>query len=295
MALTTSQHPEIRLRLRRRLLRWTATAIAVALPALGLTALPAAAATESAPPPGDHQLSLNWQGKDRTFNLHVPPGAKHGKKLPLVVVMHWYPGTAEGIEAYSGFSRKADKEGFLVAYPQGLNGGYNALICCGNEDDVGFINEMVRQLVDDWRADKHRVYATGFSNGSDMSFRLAVERSKVFAAVAPVSGGYGGPLAENPDFMPSRPVPVVTILGADDDRVGLMLAGLDTWRQRLHCVVVDEDVRPGAYTLTKSRCADGSRVQAYLVENMAHEWPDNETHAVDATDVAWHFFKQHRR
>ncbi|WP_419998369.1 alpha/beta hydrolase family esterase [Streptomyces boninensis] len=261
-----------------------------------MTATQATAATSPGLPPGDHELSLTWQGKERTFNLHVPPGAaKHGKKLPLVVVMHWYPGTAEGIAAYTGFSKRADEHRFLVAYPQGLNGGYNALICCGAEDDVGFISAMTRQLVKDWNADSRRVYATGFSNGADMSFRLAVERSRLFAAIAPVSGGYGGPLAEDPDFMPSRPVPVLTILGANDPQVDALLAGLDTWRKRLHCITVDKDVRPGQYTLTKSWCADGSRVHAYVVEGMAHEWPDHTTHPLNATDVVWDFLKMHRR
>ena len=128
-----------------------------------------------------------------------------------------------------------------------------------------------------------------------MSFRLAVERSRVFAAVAPVSGGYTGPLTEDPGYMPTRPVPVLTILGSEDGITPYALAGIDRWRKRLHCVTVDRDDRPGKYTSTKSWCADGSRVHTYVVAGMGHEWPDDADYAVDATDVAWNFLKKYRR
>ncbi|MFB9574262.1 alpha/beta hydrolase family esterase [Streptomyces yanii] len=287
MTNTRRQRPHIR--------RWSALAISVALIALGLAAGPAAAATAPAATGGDHNLSLTWQGKDRTFKLHTPPGYTPGKKLPLVVVMHWYPGTAEGIEAYTGFSKRADSHNFLVAYPQGLDGGYNALVCCGSEDDVGFITAMVGRLVDGWDANPSRVYATGFSNGADMSFRLAVERSGVFAAVAPVSGGYTGPLTEDPGYVPSRPVPVITIVGSKDLGSPYFQAGIATWRERLGCVTTDQVNKPGEYTAIMSRCADGSRVHSYVIEGMGHEWPDDADYALNATDVVWKFLKKYKR
>lgn len=46
----------------------------------------------------------------------------------------------------TGFSALAEREGFLVAYPDGLNGGFNALMCCGAEDDVGFIQAVIKGI-----------------------------------------------------------------------------------------------------------------------------------------------------
>jgi polyhydroxybutyrate depolymerase len=80
--------------------------------------------------------TIMHDGKERTFRLTVPE-ASNGKELPLVIGLHYYPGSGRGFENLTDFSRLAEREGFLVAYPDGLNDAFNALMCCGNEDDVG--------------------------------------------------------------------------------------------------------------------------------------------------------------
>ncbi|MFE4309709.1 hypothetical protein ACFRR6_27055 [Streptomyces sp. NPDC056891] len=79
-----------------------------------------------------------------------------------------------------------------------MHQGYNALVCCGGEDDVGCIGAMTKRLVGTWKADPRRLYATGISIGADMSFRIAVELPGTLAAITPVSGGYIGTAARNP-------------------------------------------------------------------------------------------------
>ena len=92
----------------------------------------------------------------------------------------------------AGLDAKADKDNVLVAYPDGQGGGFNALICCGSADDVGFLNALTDHLVQTWHADPNQVFLTGISNGGDMSFRAAVESTGKFAAIGVVSGGYSG-------------------------------------------------------------------------------------------------------
>lgn len=104
--------------------------------------------------------------------------------------MHPYPGTGDDVAQTSGLTAKADKENFLVAYPDGHNQGFNALICCGSEDDVGLLRTITDRFIDKWNVDPDRVYATGISNGGDMSFKAAAELHDIFAAITPVSGGY---------------------------------------------------------------------------------------------------------
>ncbi|MGR8007871.1 hypothetical protein [Streptomyces hypolithicus] len=77
---------------------------------------------------------MTWGGQKRVYRVHAPPRYTPGAKLPLVVAMHPYPSTGEFVAALSRLSEKADEENFLVAYPDGLNSGYNALVCCGAED-----------------------------------------------------------------------------------------------------------------------------------------------------------------
>jgi polyhydroxybutyrate depolymerase len=217
--------------------------------------------------------------------------------------MHFYPGTGDQIAVTSGMNAKADKENFLAVYPDGHNSGYNALICCGSEDDVGFIKAVVEQMVTRWKADPKRVYATGISNGGDMSFRLAVEAPGVFAAIAPVSGGIGGK-ATSADYKPSAPVSVVTFIGGFDRYYGAFESGLKGWQERLSCKesATTQQALPNGITLSAFRCADGSDLAVYRLPKMGHSWPgaasgglSDPGAGISATDVMWEFFKAHSR
>ena len=66
--------------------------------------------------------------------------------------------------------------------------------------------------------DRARVYSTGHSNGGYMSYRLACSASDLVAAVAPVSAG--SPFLNfDAGCFPSRPVPVLTLHGNNDNTV----------------------------------------------------------------------------
>ena len=81
-------------------------------------------------------------------------------------------------------------------------------------DDMGFFRAMVADLRASTNGDAHRIYVSGFSNGGQMSFRLAVEASDLFAAAAsnagPIPGGFANPAA--------RPISMIFAVGELDDR-----------------------------------------------------------------------------
>jgi polyhydroxybutyrate depolymerase len=251
----------------------------------------------------DHRLTLDVGGKQRAYLLHAPPGHSGDRPVPLVIAMHFYPGSAAALQAMIGMDAKADQHGFLVAYPEGVNGGFNALICCGAEDDVAFLKALTDHLITARRVDADRVYLAGISNGGDMSFRAAVEAAGVFAAIGVVSGGLSGAPAAAPDFVPKSPVSVVTIIGARDSYFDAFQTGLRNWQERLRCV--PKSAPPGgAATVRRSsaRCADGSDVEVYVVTDMGHSWPgaaSGQLAAPDAplvaTDIVWDFFAAHPR
>lgn len=261
-------------------------------------------ATVETPAPGDHALHMQWGGQERTFKVHAPPSYDGKTPLPLVVAMHPYPGNADVIARLSDMSAKADREGFLVLYPEGLGGGMNALMCCGSEDDVGFVKALVERMVTRWHADPQRVYATGISNGGDMAFRLAVEASDVFAAIAPVSGGFIGSKPASDTYRPGHPVSVMTFIGGKDRFYDHFDSGLDTWRKRLDCKPdpVEEPSLPKGIAHATLKCADGSAMSVYRLPDMGHAWPgardgelaDPEA-GINATDLIWDFFKRIRR
>ncbi|MBM7173178.1 polyhydroxybutyrate depolymerase [Streptomyces sp. G44] len=250
------------------------------------------------PRPGDHRVTLSWQGEKRVYTVHAPPGYTPSAKLPLVIAMHPYPADGKAMAAISGLNSEADEENFLVAYPDGLNRGFNALICCGTEDDVGFVRTITKRLTTTWHADPSRIYATGISNGGDMAYKLAVELPGTFAAIAPVSSGYLGTDAAKTSYMPKTPVSVITFIGGLDEHYGVMDAGIDSWQQRLSCDSAEPRKLKNNISRTTAKCRDGSDVVVYRMPEMGHSWPgggggsmSDPQAGIDATGLMVEFFK----
>src|ERR1700694_1857893 len=169
--------------------------------------------------PGDHTIALRHGGLQRSYIVHVP--APTGKPPPAVINMHGGGGNAAGQQKYTQMDRLADREHFVVIYPNGAGRGtrfltWNAGACCAYStahqiDDVGFIRAVVEDVARRTPLDRSRVYATGLSNGSMMAYRLAAEASDRIAAVAGVAGAMS--LTR---FAPKLPVPVMHIHSTQD-------------------------------------------------------------------------------
>ncbi len=127
--------------------------------------------------------SIQYNGRQRTFKVHTPPSYDGSDKTPLVLALHGGKGSADGMEYISQLSAKADQEGFIVVYPEGVKSPWgdrtwNAGGCCGyamnqNIDDVGFIDALLDTLQVNLNLDNERIYASGMSNGGFMSYRSA--------------------------------------------------------------------------------------------------------------------------
>jgi polyhydroxybutyrate depolymerase len=195
-------------------------AAALALVFVALAAGPAAAALD----PGDHRIALQHGGRQRSYIVHVPPAAREGRPLPVVLNFHGGGGNAESQQKYSRMDPLADAEGFLAVYPDGTGRmsdrllTWNAGTCCGYSainrvDDVGFTLALLADLGARQPIDRRRVYATGLSNGAMMAWRLAVEASEQIAAIAPVAGARVLQVGT-----PGRPVSVMHFHSVDDPR-----------------------------------------------------------------------------
>jgi len=209
--------------------------------------------------PGDYNLSINVNGMIRNYWIHVPIGYDDKTPLPLVIVLHWWGGNSKSVEEYTGFSRKADREKFIVIYPQGHWWGgnsksveeytgfsrkadrekfiviypqgtgtdptWNAGFCCGQAlqnrvNDVEFIRRIVKKTMEDLKIDPKRVYVAGVSNGGMMAHRLGAELSDIFAAIAVVSGSIGKSSSGRLIIAnPSKPVSVIIFHGEKDELV----------------------------------------------------------------------------
>ena len=171
-----------------------------------------------------NHLGMGFNGVRRSYLVHVPSGYGPEKPLPLVVVIHGAFDTAKGIEKFSGFSMLADRENFVVLYPNGMGlFGYlqhwNAGHCCGkavndNWDDVGFVAATIEDVQARLKIDADRIYMVGFSNGGMLTYRFAAERGGILAAAAPMAASIGGkPSEDAPEWRipkPANPEPTPT-------------------------------------------------------------------------------------
>lgn len=273
---------------------------------------PSGSAPSGRAQPGTVSRNLQTGGATRTYLLHLP--ATLAAQRSLVVVLHGGFGSAQQAEAAYGWDELADRDGVLVAYPQGDGAAWNAGDCCGAParkgiDDVAFIAAVVADVQARYGVTQARTFVTGMSNGALMAYRLACD-TDLFAAVAAVAGTIVTG-CQHP-----APISVLHIHGLDDDRVrfdggrGAGAGGVDgmpipdviaLWRKADGCsdaVVVEHP----PLTTSRSGCPDGRVVELITITGAGHQWPGASTRrgradppsaALDATRTSWEFF-QHR-
>ena len=166
------------------------------------------------------QRMVIHEGVEREYIIHVPENLT--EDFPIVFVIHGYTGSAEGIAAYTGMNSIAEREGFIAVYPQGtIDSNGNTFFNVGYEfnddspiNDVSFIRELVRSISQEFNLKRKKAFATGMSNGGDMSYLLACTSSDLFKAVAPVAGVLMKGLKDSCEL--SSPVPIFEIHGTGD-------------------------------------------------------------------------------
>ena len=242
-------------------------------------------------------------GVERTYYLHRP--ASLTGPAPLLFALHGGGSGALVRAAQTGFNAIADREGFVVVYPQGLGDGWNdgrdtpfLLERQQNADDVGFFRVMIDRLVAEGLADPDRVYLSGGSNGGMMSFRLACEATDAFAAVVTMVANLPEPLAAQ--CRPTRPLPLLMMHGTADPLMpfdggpvsaftgndqGRVISAENTivfWLRNNGCgeefgvgAIEDRDPLDGIRTETRtwSGCRDGATVVAYRMVGAGHGLP----------------------
>jgi polyhydroxybutyrate depolymerase len=254
--------------------------------------------------------SLLHDNLKRTFKYHFPSTPGRAASLPLVIVLHGRGGNGESMIRLTRnrFNTLADRDGFIVVYPDGIELNWNDgrmdeeandKAHRDNIDDVGFISDLIDLFIRDQNADPERIYITGISNGAIMSYRLACELTGKITAIAPVDGNI--PVRIFPDCSPSGPISVLAINNTNDPLVpyngGYIFGSFH--RINLGKVLsVDESIR---FWVNNNRCSplpvvtrepdldkndgtivtssrykngiNGTEVVLYSIEGGGHTWP----------------------
>jgi len=166
-----------------------------------------------------------------------------------------------------------------------------------------------------YQVDLDRVYATGYSNGGFMSYKLACQLSEEIAAVASVGGAM--PESEFANCKPKRAVSVLEIHGTKDGSVpykgmpGLKSTeeAIDFWSSANACESMETQTMADIDTeddstiekISHTNCKDGSSVILMKVENGGHTWPGEDDSPygrvnkdMDASEEIWKFFAKHQ-
>jgi polyhydroxybutyrate depolymerase len=143
--------------------------------------------------PGLATRTLTVDGDEREYLLSIPASYDPAKRAPLILDFHGLGSDKEEQALYSGMSRKAGAEGYLVITPDGTGAirHWSLPPLPGGVADVDFVKQMLAATSRTLCIDAKRVYATGISNGAIFSTALACALPGRLAAIAPVAGVNG--------------------------------------------------------------------------------------------------------
>lgn len=271
--------------------------------------------SEPAPPPAVQHHDLKVDGLWRSYRLYVPLSLDRSKPAPLVIILAGVGNTGESMVEATRFDQVGEREGLIVAYPEGVNKTWNAGYCClgratSGPDDVRFLSQLIDDVAAANQVDTARVYAVGVSAGAMMAYKLACDQAGRIAGVGSVAGAMVLDACQ-----PTKPVSVIEIHGTADDLVpyqGGRTAGGATqpspptpavaqrWAGLDGCGATPTTATSGVVsTSTWTGCAAGTGVKLMTVDGGGHTWFADSlgpvSGAVDSTTEIWSFLSSARR
>lgn len=258
-------------------MRWTRRrvilAAVAALIALAGMAAPLAGAFAPIRSGADSRVVLS---SGRAYLLHTPPLLRRSPAMadgrPAMIVLHGWKDTPELSEESTGFKAYSDRDGDLVAWPEGVRASFNAGLCCGEAvtydvDDISFLSDVVSDLK---LRGAGRISVVGFSNGGMMAYRLACARPDLVDTIGVMSGDLEIPHCDGP-------IRALALHGLKDTAVPF------TGRRfspTLRCFIRDLRTIPAA--------APGSSITIQPIPGYPHRWtvPGDP---VDASAQFWAF------
>jgi len=282
---------------------------------------------------GNYVRRLKAGGLDRFYEVHVPRSYSRDRATPVVLVFHGGGGNPTAIRWQTDMDRVADRNDFIVVYPAGTGLlkkfalTFNASGCCGwawqnNVDDVAFVRALLDDVSTFFNVDPKRVFATGYSNGSQLTYLIACKLSDRIAAIAPNAA----PMTLRNDRTPGRPVSVMHFHGLKDRNVPFgggkgaqdvattqydhmpVQECIDFWVSNNGCPAAPaKEWRKGRATFTEyGPGREGTEVVLVKIEDGGHSWPGGDYSSekeettlgpinrdINASELMWQFFEKH--
>ena len=245
---------------------------------------------------------LHQRERLRTYSLYTPSSYKGDHPVPLVVAFHGGHGRGAWMAQRVGLSEIAEREGFIVSYPDAAGDRHwndGRPTTSTNVDDVSFVAALIDRIKEIRNIEPRRIYAIGLSNGGSFTARLACELSDRLAAFAQVASTMSIELKAI--CKPKKPVPIMIVNGTSDPLVpwkggelrqtqrlgkgGKVIAAAETvrfWATANGCSgepAVDKLPDRDPYDETRverthyKNCRDETEVVLLAIEGGGHTWP----------------------
>jgi polyhydroxybutyrate depolymerase len=265
-------------------------------------------------------------GLTRSFIYYAPATLDANKPAPLVFVPHGYTMNADQMFDITGYAAIADREGFVVIFPNGQAGGlidgpWNVgapdcssslgLLPLARGDDQMFLDALVSFVDADQCLDAQHVFVTGFSMGGYFANETGCLRPEV-RAIAPHSGG-----SHDLSACASQHKPVLLMHFQGDGLIPYNCGtqARDRWAQRNGCSTDAPEIMPvegGSCEYYKGCPADGQVAMCSFTLPTGgtrnelypgHGWAGGSKlgmgasfaipETASASELSWAFFKTH--
>lgn len=157
----------------------------------------------------------------RSYILAFPANYPHGTQpehpYKLLLAFHGSGGSAAGMQKLSGFEKASNE--YIVAYLQSEQVEWNEGCDCNiahrlEADDLGFVEQVIQHVSQNYRIAAGEVYAAGFSQGALFAENVACNLSQQVKAVAVVAAPMSVQLAQK--CLPTQPVSIMMVIGKSD-------------------------------------------------------------------------------
>jgi len=244
---------------------------------------------------GENERTVQVGDTTRDYVVYVPESFAGDRAVPLILDFHTLGGDPAGEATNSGYRELADREGFIVVWPAGIDGAWNIGPCCTTSrevDDVAFARALVESVQAEACIDAKRIYAAGVAMGAGMAYQLGCNAADVFSGIAASSFDL---LAEaDQPCQPSEPLTVISFRGTADVLVpyeggaqpapnlpGVTMnfmgavGTFERWAELNQCSGAASEADSDGCS-TYSNCAGGVSVTLCTVEGGMTEWGSAE-------------------
>ena len=159
----------------------------------------------------------------RNYIKYLPAGLNvQTEEVSLVVILHGL-GDVNSNMAAAGFNNIADTARIIAIYPQGKpnswgqNSWNNGTLLSSSVDDIAFMSQIIDEMSVTYNIDPSRVYFTGFSMGSIMSYHVACALNDRVAAIGCMAGTMS--TSDIQSCVPAYATPVIHLHGTADGTV----------------------------------------------------------------------------